>query len=124
MRRSLLDLFQAFSYGIYCVSMITFSLWVAQASEYNPNDSPNASFEKITHYNSSSSLDWKGIIVSGNSTLSLFSKEKTKTQLTGYSCFFGYESISFFQSIFKLRIYKESKYSSLLDQLHHILFFF
>ncbi|WP_194973051.1 hypothetical protein [Aquiflexum lacus] len=124
MRRQLLDLFQVFTYGLLCVSIIGVSLWFATTSESFTDLTAEIPFEKIDINHSTSYLDFENVFVSENSTSGLFSQEKSKNQTGESSSIFGYRSISFYQSFFVTIIYREPKFGSLLDQLHNILFFF
>lgn len=124
MRRQLLDLFRAFTYGIFCVSLIIVSLWFATTSETSTDLTAEILFEKVDIHHSTSYLDFENIFVSGSSTSGLFSQEKNKNQISDSSSIFGYRSISSYQSFFVTRIEWEPKFGCLLDQLHNILFFF
>lgn len=124
MRRLLLELLQAFTYGIFCLSLIGVSLWFAKISETSPKPTFEASFEKVSELNGTTYLNWESIFVSSNNTLSFSSQEKNKNQVGKFTSVFGYLSFNAYQSFFSFEIKERLKFTNILDQLHNSYFFF
>ncbi|WP_373523480.1 hypothetical protein [Aquiflexum sp.] len=124
MRRQLLELFQAFTYGIFCVSIIAASMWFSKTSETSPSRTIEASFEKVSKGNGTVYLDWKTIFFSGSSISSFSSQENNINQMGAFSSVFGDLSFNEYQSFLSFEISERLKFTNILDQLHHSYFFF
>jgi hypothetical protein len=72
----------------------------------------------------SPAIDWQNILVSGSNSTSVFSIEKNKSQVFG-SDFISFLSPLHFIHSFQFRKSGERlEIISLMDQMHHIFFFF